>query len=113
MSGYEVTVESFVVRQEASDQQWVYERDEDLSIGIRRAQDGRGSHAGVLLVELGIDGYPCHRARLDFGYLKDADEEAFNYDRSPDAELRALTDAIETLTILRDELARAEGREVA
>lgn len=82
-----------------------FERDHDLYISTKAAQRG-GELAAVVVMELGIDGYACHRARLDFGAMFPSEgEELFHYSRSGD-EVRALTDAIDTLTALRDQLAR-------
>lgn len=83
-----------------------FEQDMDLHVHTKAARGGgRGSVAAVVLVELGIDGYEAHRARLDYGLVPLDDTEAFRYDRGRD-EVRVLTDAIDALTALRDELAR-------
>lgn len=89
-----------------------YERDVDLTVGVKGASRG-GQVAGVVLVELGIDGNDMHMARLNFNWVDGASEDAavFHYALpSGDDEVRALTDAIECLTVLRDQLARMTDR---
>lgn len=81
-----------------------FERDRDLSVNLKEARRG-GDAAAFVLVELGIDGNAAHHARLDFGCIFPSEgEDRFHYSLTGD-EVRALTDAIDTLTILRDRLA--------
>ena len=56
--------------------------------------------AGLIVLELGIDGYRTHRVRTEVRHFA-ADDETFTYggDR-----LTALNDAIEALTAVRDQL---------
>lgn len=81
-----------------------FERDHDLEVGVKGARRG-GTVAGIVLVELGIDGYDTHLARVDFGSV---DRDAECRYRTGDS-VRALTDAIDCLTLLRDQLARMES----
>lgn len=78
-----------------------YERDHDLFINAKSATDG-GETAALVLIELGIDGNRTHRAKFDFG-LAEPSPDGFTYER--DVEVRALSDAIETPTALRDRMA--------
>jgi len=105
---YEVAVDNLSLHH-ASGESLHYERDRDLTIHTKAAKRG-GEFAAVVLVELGIDGYACHQARLDFGTLHPKEgEEMFHYERTGD-EVRALNDAIETLTAIRDQLAEITGQ---
>lgn len=109
-SDYELRLEQFEITNRDSGRSWVFELDEDLSINVKPAQAQHGgSAAAVVLIELGIDGYDVHHARLDFGGSIPHEEGLFTYARTGD-EVKALTDAIETLTVLRDELARSQAR---
>jgi hypothetical protein len=102
MSGpYSIMIERFSLHDNDSGRTLHYERDEDLHMHTKAARRG-GDVAAVLLVELGIDGSECHQARLDFG-TRCPDDDAFAY-RVLGDEVRVLTDAIETLTALRDVL---------
>ncbi|MDO9498102.1 MAG: hypothetical protein Q7J48_20530 [Nocardioides sp.] len=106
MSTYRASVGELSLHDPESGRNLHFERDHDLTVETKRANRG-GEIAAVLLIELGIDGCETHQARLDFGHITGAynDPEAFHYALTGD-EVRALTDAIDTLTALRDELAR-------
>lgn len=87
-----------------------FEADDDLAVSVKPAR-GSGSVAGLVLLELGIDGYQTHRARVDvFGASEDPEEYHYGSDQ-----LAALDDAIDALMAVRDQLAvmrtAAEARE--
>lgn len=105
MTAYQVLVDGLSLYAESGDSLH-YERDHDLSLHTKPARRG-GEVAAVVLVELGIDGNTCHQARLDFGTLfpKAGEDDLFHYSLMGD-EVRALTDAIDTLTEIRDQLVR-------
>lgn len=107
MTAYRVSVDELTLHDAAGDGRSLhYERDHDLTVNTKTALGG-GTQAAIILLELGIDGHETHRARLDFGFNPAEDgEEVFTYDRRGD-EVRALTDAIDTLTALRDHLESA------
>ena len=90
-------VEAFTLR---TDETHVhFETDHDLMVTCKAATGG-GSHAGLVLVQLGIDGYRTHRAQLDLSAFAD-DDDAVHYNGS---QVDALTDAIDALTAARDQL---------
>lgn len=107
MSALKVGIEAFSLFEQDGDQRsFHYEYDHDLTVNTKAASQG-GEVAALLLVELGIDSYPAHRVRLGVGVC-DREGDAFFYESSGD-EVRILTDAIETLTALRDRLALIEA----
>lgn len=83
-----------------------YERDHDLMVTCKNANRG-GTQAGLVLIELGVDGYECHTVRLDM-MRPGQDDDEYHYASSGD-EVWALTDAIEALTAVRDQIARIQG----
>lgn len=103
--GYEVRVEALNLYATEADRSYDYERDGDLTVNCAAAHRG-GTVAGLILVELGIDGNEMHRVRLDFG-VGETHPDAYRLRRSGD-EVRALTDAIDAMTALRNELARVQ-----
>lgn len=105
MSAYRVSVDELTLYDSEANRVLHYERDHDLTVQAKAANRG-GEIAALLLIELGIDGAETHQARLDFGIIKGSEGDgAFRYNRGGD-EVRVLTDAIETLTALRDQLER-------
>lgn len=92
-----------------------FEVDPDLYLGCGRALGnvpGRriANQAALVLVELGIDGSASHRVRVDHtGNMPGPNDDpalfadAFNYPRGG-GYVEILTDAIESLTALRDQL---------
>lgn len=100
MSGYRTDIEAFNLY--GDNGSVTYERDHDLEYGVMSARRG-GTVAGLVLIELGIDGYKTHQVRLDFGVV-DREPGIFDYAPGGD-EVRAFTDAIEALTTVRDRLA--------
>ena len=106
MSAYRTTVESLSLY--ATDEVGAsvhYQLDPDLHARTKAASDG-GEVSAVVFVELGIDGYATHGVRLDYGV---AEPDGLNVYRHGD-EVRALTDAIEAMTAVRDELERVGSR---
>lgn len=103
---YKLDVEAFSLfdRTEGEDKRPIvhFEVDPDLYVTARAARGG-GVSAGLVLVDLGIDGYLTHRVRVDTRPVRsDSDPEAFDYEGD---RLHALDDAIEALTAVRDQLA--------
>lgn len=103
---YRTNVESLNLYASDGDQILHYEEDHDLHVHCKAANRG-GTTAGLVLVELGIDGYETHRVRFNVGSGHLEETEAFRYALQGD-EVRALTDAINAMTALRDELARVQ-----
>lgn len=80
-----------------------YSLDHDLHMQTKATRHD-GQVSAVVLVELGIDGYTTHGVRLDYGA---AEPDGLTY-RHGD-EVRALTDAIEAMTAVRDKVAETQG----
>lgn len=97
-TNFRLDVEAFTLHGDGTNLH--YETDGDLFVQCKPALGG-GERAGLVLVELGIDGYKTHRARVDLHGFMD-DPEALTYDRD---RVAALDDAIEALTAIRDQLA--------
>lgn len=104
MTAYALDVERFTLADPSANDGYGstrhFENDAELRHGCRDAL-GAGSQAALLLIELGIDGADSHRVRLEHQPVREPD--AVNYKRD---DVAALDAAIETLTAIRDELAR-------
>lgn len=95
---YSLDVEAFTLSDGTTNLH--YEADDDLAVNSKQARGG-GSVAGLVFLELGIDGYRTHRARVDvLGGSEDPEAYTYGLDR-----LAVLNDAIEALTATRDQLA--------
>ncbi len=107
----EVEVEAFNLHYRELGRTFDYVRDADLSgvLGDEFTKHVGGGHrAGLVVVELGIDGYEAHRVRVDVGIIPPEHTDVLRYRNSGD-EVRMLTDAIEAMTAIRDELARVQS----
>lgn len=102
-TAYRLDIEAFTLRSDQTDVH--YEADSDLFVDYRP----KGDRAGLVMVELGIDGYRSHRVRTDVQRFAE-DPEMFTYagDR-----IAALDDAIEALSAVRDQLATMRTPEQA
>lgn len=118
---FRLSVESFALFNDAGAVH--FEADDDLSIGVSRAlgnpddpaerQRRRlASQAGLVLIELGIDGDPAHRVRVQRtgnypgpGEDRSLYEDAHNYPtRAEGGDALILGDAIEALQAVLDQL---------
>lgn len=102
MTSYRVSVDELSLYDAGTGRSLHYEHDHDLRVNVKPAIRG-GDQAALILIELGIDGGDCHQARLDIGPCWE--DGTFCYEKTGD-EVRAITDAIDTLAALRDQLAR-------
>jgi hypothetical protein len=114
-TSYQLGVEQFSLFDRDGDTILHFEVDPDLYVGCKDAIVGAGGHphpsmAGLVLIELGIDGYPTHRVRVErTGNIPGPDDDprlyddAFNYERE-EAPVAMLDDAINALQALRDQL---------
>lgn len=106
MTAYALDVERFTLSNSSANDGYGrtrhFEGDAELHHGCRAAL-GSGSQAALLLIELGIDGADSHRVSIEHQPPSVLDPDAVHYGRD---DVAALDDAIETLTAIRDELAR-------
>lgn len=80
-----------------------YEADDDLTVQCARAL-GSGQRAGLVLVELGIDGYETHKVRVECGAViidHAEDETVLHYGGD---KVAALDDALAAIEAVRDKL---------
>ncbi len=96
-----LAVEAFSLLGDSDTAHLHFEDSPDLFVQYR--PEGHGDFAGLVVVELGIDGELMHRVRTDVhraGGRDDADAYGYCGNR-----VAALEDAIEALTAVRDQLA--------